>query len=83
MSPTCTPKFDLNQHVPFVVAVWVRLSHIPLHYWNSGSLEAIGNTLGKYIDTDERKDQYNCARICVEDDLEVGLPEAINLKVAD
>ena len=40
------------------------------------------NKLGKYIDQIERKEQYLCARICVEVDLEIGLPEAINLIVA-
>ena len=38
--------------------------------------------MGKYIDRAERRGQYSCARICVEVDLEVGLPEAINLTVA-
>ena len=39
--------------------------------------------MAKYIDRGDRRDQYTCARICVEVDLEVGLPEAINLNVAD
>ena len=78
-----TLDFDLNQDVPSAVPIWVRLSHLPLHCWNSGSLEAIANTLEKYISRDERRDQYTYARICVEVDLEVGLPEAINLKVVD
>ena len=47
------------------------------------TLETIRNTLGKYIDRSEWRDQYTCARICVEVGLEVGLPEAINLTVAD
>ena len=72
--------FDLNQDVPSAVPVWVRLLHLPFHCWNLGSLEVIGNTLGKYIDRVERRDQYTCVRMCVEVDLEVGLPEAINLK---
>ena len=59
------------------------MPHLPLHCWNSESLEAIGNTLGKYIDRAERREQYTCARICVEVDLEDGLPEAIKLTVAD
>ena len=58
------------------------MPHLPLHCWNSESLEAIGNNLGKYIDKAIKRDQYTSARICVEVDLEVGLPEAINLKVA-
>ena len=69
-----TLDFDPNQDVPSAVPVWVRLSHLPLHCWNLRSLEAIGNTLGKYIDKADKRDQYTCARICVEVDLEVGLP---------
>ena len=77
-----TPDFDPTQDVPSVVPVWVRLPHLLLHYWNSESLETIGNKLGKYIDRAECKDQYSCARICVEVDLETRLPKAINLTVA-
>ena len=71
-----------TQDVPSVIPVWVRLPHLPLHCWNSTSLEAIANKLGKYIDRAKRKDLFSCARICVEVDLETGLPEAINLTVA-
>ena len=39
--------------------------------------------MGKYIDKADRRDQYTCARICVEVDLEVGLPKAINITVAE
>jgi hypothetical protein len=78
-----SPDFDPTQYVPSAVPIWVRLPHIPLHCWNSKSLESIGNTLGKYIDKADRKDQYSCTRICVEVDMEVGLLEAIQLKVTD
>ena len=74
-----TLDFDPTQDVPSAVPVWVRLPHRPLHCWNSESLEAIGNKLGIYIGRVERKEQYSCARICVEVDLEIGLPEAIRL----
>jgi hypothetical protein len=77
-----TPDFDPTQDVPSAVPVWVRLPHLPLHCWNHKSLQIIGNSLGKYIDHAARKDQYACARICVEVDLEEGLPEAINLTAA-
>ena len=79
----CSPNFDPTQDVPMVVPVWVRLPHLPLHCWSQSSLQSIGNALGRYIDQAPRKDQYSCARICVEVDLEVGLPEAIKLSVAD
>jgi hypothetical protein len=75
--------FDPTQDVSLTIPVWVRLPHMPLHYWNLKSLESIGNSLGKYIDRAERKDQYSCARICIEVDLEVGLPKYIQLKVVD
>ena len=77
-----SPDFDPTQDVPSAVPVWVRLPHLPLHCWNPNSLQTIGNALGKYIDQAVRKDQYSCARICVEVDLEEGLPEAIKLTVA-
>jgi hypothetical protein len=78
-----TPDFDPAQDVPYVVPVWVHLPHLPLHYWNKKSLHAIDNTLGRYIDQAARKDQYSFTWICVEVDLEVGLPEEIKLTTAD
>jgi hypothetical protein len=78
-----TPSFDPASEVPKDVPVWVRLPNLPIHCWNPSSLQAIGNGLGRYIDRADPKDQYSCARICVEVDLEVGLPEAIKLKVGD
>jgi hypothetical protein len=74
-----TLYFDPAQDVPSAVLVWVRLPHLSLHCWSLKSLEAIGNDLGKYIGRAERKDQYSCARICMEVDLEIGLPEANNV----
>lgn len=77
-----TPNFDPTQDLPSAIPVWVRLPHLPLHCWNKKSLQIIGNALGKYIDQAARKDQYSCDRICVEVDLEEGLPKAINLTFA-
>jgi hypothetical protein len=60
--------------------VWVRLPHLPLHLWGKRSLEDIGNKLGHFLDSVEPKgDQFICACICVEVNLEKGLPEAIKL----
>ena len=78
-----TLDFDPTQGVLIVVSVWVRPPHLPIHCSNFESLEAIGNTLEIYIDREESKEQYSCARICVEVDLEIGLPEAIMLNVAN
>jgi hypothetical protein len=76
-----TPDFDPAVDVPKAVPVWVKLPNLLVHYWNWDSLRHIGNSLGKFIDRANNKDQYDCARICVEVDLEVGLPKAITLKV--
>lgn len=76
-----TPDFDPTVDVPSVVPVWVRLPNLPMHSWNWESLKHIGNTQGKFIDRANRKDQYDCARIYVEVDLEVGFPEAIKIRV--
>jgi hypothetical protein len=78
-----TPDFDPAVEVPKEVPVWVCLPNLPIHCWNPISLQTIGNGLGQYIDRVDSKDQYSCACICVEVDLEVGLPEAVKLKVGD
>eukprot|EP00253_Pinus_taeda_P015210 PITA_15210 len=66
-----TPDFDPGVDVPSTVPVWVRLPNLPMHFWNWESLMHIGNTLGKFIDRANNKDQFDCARICVEVDLEL------------
>jgi hypothetical protein len=78
-----TPDFDPALDVPKAIPVWVRLPNLSIHCWSTSSMQAIGNGLGKYIDKANPKEQYSCARICVEVDLEVGLPEAIKLTVGD
>lgn len=43
-------------------------------------MEAIGNSLGKYIDRFKPKaPKFACARICVEVDMDKGIPQAINI----
>jgi hypothetical protein len=71
-------NFSPENYVPSIVHVSVRLPHIPLHCWSNDSLCCIGNTLGCYIDRAEPKENiFSCARICVEVDLEKGLPKAM------
>ena len=74
------PHFNVENDIPSTIHVWVKLPFLPLHCWNYKTLQAIGNTLGKYIDPVEPKDGIqNYAQICVEVDLEKGLPKAITL----
>jgi hypothetical protein len=75
-----TPNFSPENDIPSIVPVWVRLPFLPLHCWNDETIKNIGNTLGRFIDQVEPRDRLQpCARLCVEVDLEKGLPEAIQL----
>ena len=78
-----TPNFDPAMDAPMVVPVWVRLLNLPEHCWKWDPLKHIGNALGKFIDQENNKDQYDCAWICIEVDLEVGLPEVIKINVSN
>jgi len=61
--------------VPSAVLVWVRLPHLPLHYWGDESLKVIGNAMSKYTNRCKPKvNMHACARICVEVDLGKGPP---------
>ena len=72
--------FDPNADIPSVVPVWVCLPKLPLPYWGDGCLESIGIFLGKFLDKVSLNIQLlSCARICVEVDLEKGLPKEIIL----
>jgi hypothetical protein len=76
---------DFNPGAEITAApVWVRLPHLPLHLWGISSLEDIGNKLGRFLDRAEPKgEQFTCARICVEVNLERGLPDAIKLSLGE
>jgi hypothetical protein len=76
---------DFNPGAEIIAApVWVRLPHLPLHLWGIRSLEDSGNKLGRFLDKAEPKgDQFTCTRICVEVNLEKGLPEAIKLSLGE
>ena len=73
-------SFDTERDVPSEDPVSVCLPHLPLHCWNNETLQAIGNSLGKYIDKEELKGHlFSWSRIYVEVDLEKGLPEIVSL----
>lgn len=77
-----TPYFDHEVDVPSMVPIWVRPFHLPLYCWNDDSLREKRNTLGKYIDKFvPNVGMFACVRICVEGDLEKGLPKVINLNL--
>ena len=76
------PKRENFSSVP----VWVRLYSLPLDYWQTESLAAIGNKLGRYVKALEatRRGKYTSfARICVEMDLYGALSDEFILEVYD
>jgi hypothetical protein len=59
-----TPNFNLENEIPYVIPVCVPLPSLPLHRWNDETVEAIGNSHGRYIDIEEPRDGiYACAHI--------------------
>jgi hypothetical protein len=71
-----TPNFDAKQERVDVVPIWVRLSGLPMQYWNSVCFVAIGNKLGNYIEADmsfEETGLMSVARILVRLDIRPGL----------
>ena len=76
-----TPNFDPTIDIPttFLIEIW--LPKLPMHCLNPETLKSIRNVLDRLIDTTNPMDQYACARICIEVDLEFSLPEAIKLTV--
>ena len=51
-----TLDFDPEADIPKAVPVWVRLPNLPMHCWNPKSLNAIENTLERFIDMESPKD---------------------------
>ena len=70
-----TPDFHLSINTPKEVPVWVQLPNLPIHCWSYHTLQRIGNGLGRFIDKTDNKGRYTSASICVEGDLEAGLPK--------
>ena len=79
-------KFVL-EHENFTSApVWVRLYSLPLDYWQTESLSAIGNKLGRFFKVSKatRRGKYiSFARICVEMDLSGALLDEVILELFD
>jgi hypothetical protein len=50
-----TPDFSLENGVPSIIPVWVRLLHLPLQCLSNNALCCIGNSIGRYFDWEEPK----------------------------
>lgn len=67
-----TPNFDPMSESIETVAAWVRLSRLPIEYYDSKVLRAIGNQIGKTVRIDDHtltQARGKYARLCVEVDL--------------
>jgi len=63
--------------------MWVLLPGLPLHLWNEGVLEAIGDSLGKFIMIDKGNIEATIrkvGRVLVEMDVHLGLSETIEIE---
>lgn len=63
--------------------VWIRLLDLPLHFWRTQTLEAIGNKIGKFLKINIERAQSSLAtyaHLYVESNLSNGLPNKIILK---
>jgi hypothetical protein len=56
-----TLDFDPKEGVPSAVPFWVRIPNLSIHCWNWDSLKHIADVLGKFIDRENNKDQYDYA----------------------
>lgn len=69
-----------------VAPVWIKLFSLPSEYWDSETLQDIGNTLGEFVkvaNQTEIQRYTSYARICVYMDLLKELPEVISLNWDD
>jgi len=72
------PDFNPKNDIPSIFLVWVKLQHLHLHCWNDDALRFIGNSIGRYIDKAEPKENlFSCATICVKVDLKKGIPKSM------
>ncbi|KAF7814603.1 reverse transcriptase [Senna tora] len=63
-------------------SVWVRLTNLPIEFFNPGVLVRIGNAMGSFLGMDEPTHSLTLARyarICVLVDLKKKIPSAIDL----
>ncbi|KAH9289844.1 hypothetical protein KI387_033961, partial [Taxus chinensis] len=66
--------------------VWIRMPHLPLHFWSEECFRAMGNVVGKFLVVDpwtESYDNTTFARILVDMDMNVDFLAALELKVLD
>jgi len=64
-----SPESNLAIMTVSLTSAWVRLSNLPIHFWEEGVMKKIGNSLGKFNRFDKRKEKdgfFSCTRLCGE-----------------
>jgi hypothetical protein len=77
------PLFLLNAEASHKVAIWVRISRLPIELYNDTFLKRIGNSMGTFLKMDRLTSIHSrgkFARICVEMDLDRALPTHIVIR---
>lgn len=77
------PYFEPKKTSMTKMLIWIRLLDLPLHFWSSHTLEAIGSSIGKFLKNYLDRGKLGLstyARICLEVDLSKGILEKIILK---
>jgi hypothetical protein len=78
-----TPNFHPNNATIEKAAVWVRISGLPIEYYDAKILNCIGNRIGKTVKVDRNtlfQERGKYARVCVEVDLNKPLLAMFELK---
>jgi hypothetical protein len=78
-----TPNFHPNNATIEKVVVWVRISGLPIEYYDAKILHYIGNRIGKTVKVDRNtlfQERGKYARVCVEVDLNEPLLAMFELK---
>jgi hypothetical protein len=78
-----TPTFDAKKERVDEEPIWVRLSGLPMQFWNSARFVVIGNMLGSYIEADmsfEDTGLMSVARILVRLNLRPGLLQELTIE---
>ncbi|XP_058775976.1 uncharacterized protein LOC131650277 [Vicia villosa] len=78
-----TPDFHPENDSIVNVAVWIRISGLPVEYYNPKVLQVIGNLVGRTVKVDKnmlQSERGKYARICVEVDISKPLLAMFELK---
>lgn len=75
--------YDLDKKKMLAALLQVRLSGLPLEFWDPEILEGIGNMIGRFVKIVETAKKGRCpsyARICVYINIAEPIPDTVELE---